>query len=301
MSPTVPAPEALSADMPAAIGAAIMARTAIGLIEHSWQQVMADDDPEGPHQLRVGLRRLRTVLRTFRSEPQPAKIAAVGRSLVTTGRLVAPLRELDVLVGETAGPHLVAAPDGGAVLLGHLQHQRAAALETLRRNLGTKRVAALRQALTMLPTDLERAVQRAHPDRTIERHLHHDLKRRWRRVLKRASPLADASPEALHDLRKALKNLRYAFHAAQQFWPDKAAHTFEAALKRVQVASGTINDAHDIAQLPARIAKASLGRESDAAVAYLLGWHAARSEQSLGDLSRCWQDLADTKIARDLQ
>ena len=81
--------------------------------------VVADSTAiEGPHQLRVGLRRLRTALAVFGPVLGKASMASLNEAAKRLGRVAGRLRDADVLidevVAEAAGHGLDAAARGGA-------------------------------------------------------------------------------------------------------------------------------------------------------------------------------------------
>ena len=67
---------------------------------------LTTDNPEGPHQTRVALRRLRVLLRTYQPILPKALVKPLSKTAKTLGQTVAPLRDSDVLLLETIGPTL---------------------------------------------------------------------------------------------------------------------------------------------------------------------------------------------------
>ncbi len=102
-------------DLATAEAAAGALRDALAQIEKARRRILVSDDPEGPHQMRVGLRRLRTALSLF----EPALGKATTRNLSDAarklGREVGELRDLEVVLHETVGPARDAAPDDPAL------------------------------------------------------------------------------------------------------------------------------------------------------------------------------------------
>lgn len=112
--------------------------------------VLADTDPENLHQMRVGLRRLRTALQVFEAgmvlpkagrEPQVAKV----------GRRLGHLRDLDV-IGDTLQHHyLPHLPKGEQTdlfaALEHLTQTRHHAFKAVKKLLSSQPYRAMKQAL----------------------------------------------------------------------------------------------------------------------------------------------------------
>ncbi|HUG61297.1 MAG TPA: inorganic triphosphatase, partial [Methylomirabilota bacterium] len=65
--------------------------------------VDAGDDPEGPHQLRVGLRRFRSALKVFAPVIDPSAADRLNQQAKRLGQCVGRVRDLDVLIDEIVG------------------------------------------------------------------------------------------------------------------------------------------------------------------------------------------------------
>jgi inorganic triphosphatase YgiF len=83
---------------------ASVCRSATRQILHNWQIVLESSDPEGPHQMRIGLRRLRTALRVFRPAFDSKALRQLGRELRDIAQLAGEVRDLDVLATDIVGP-----------------------------------------------------------------------------------------------------------------------------------------------------------------------------------------------------
>lgn len=233
----------------------------------------ADSDPEYIHQLRVGLRRLRSLLRLF-APALPETFAAIWRRrLGDNARSLDGARDLDVLCDEVLAPVLAACgtDHAGLVRLG-------AALETAR---GEARVAALRQldlaaqgrlllgfmaALHSLPEadGRRRGALVALVARRLDRAL--------TRVARRLAAARRGDPARLHRLRIACKQLRYGLDFCAPLLPRKAAARYVKALAKVQNKLGYLQDVEVARQrLPA--VAGDVPELADAA-ALVLDWHA---------------------------
>lgn len=112
--------------------------------------VLADIDPENLHQMRVGLRRLRTALQVF----APAiDIPAAGQSrqVGKVARRLGHLRDLDVVIDTLQHHYLPNLPDSEQVVLKQvieqLQHQRRTQFKRIKKLLRGKRYCRLKDAL----------------------------------------------------------------------------------------------------------------------------------------------------------
>lgn len=181
----------------------------------SWQivRILETLDSEGPHQLRVALRRLRSVMKLVRpllSAPEWQSLEQASKALA--GR-VGPLRDLDVFAEDVLKPLLARLPtdEDLSCLSRLLEAERSRARATLRDHLQSAEVQrflltlaqASGRSLPALATIDSTEFARAQLRRLSKR------VRRREEVLKQA-PQSDANAEARHELRLAYKALRYA-------------------------------------------------------------------------------------------
>ncbi|MET0344034.1 MAG: CHAD domain-containing protein [Polyangiales bacterium] len=259
---------------------------AIAQVRANERAARAGGDPEATHQLRVGVRRLRVVLRLF--EAQVGAVAA--RKLIPDLKWVftklGVVRDHDVLI-ETAA----AAPlgEGASALRAALIHERDKAARAAARVLKTKRYAELVRALRRLSLGLS-----GHdaPSPRARKWLRKRLDKRLARVLAREAALYAEDEAALHDLRKELKKLRYTADLTRGLWSDKRTARYLKRLSRLQDVLGPVNDA-----TVGRHLLEGLGEHLDAsaaeAAAALTATLAERVERKQRDLPRAFAKLAD--------
>ena len=188
---------------------------------------------EAVHQLRVALRRMRSVTSVFRRRLDEAPTAAVRAGLRDLSRACGEVRELDVLIAMgPAGPALDA-------VLSEARRRTAASL--------CASLAAAPARLTLLEglclAEMGDWPGLARNAEGAVEGLGSDLERRWRRI-RRDGQQADAlAPEDLHALRLRIKAFRYALAAFEA--PDwrRDAPGFEGGLRKAQDALGLLNDA----------------------------------------------------------
>ncbi|HET9232269.1 MAG TPA: CHAD domain-containing protein [Vitreimonas sp.] len=202
-------------------------------IVHNLQCVLTTLDPEGPHQLRIALRRTRVALRVF----EPVMRRKANEQLVETaralGRIVGEWRDADVMIDEIVAP---AARDDTALL---------AALEAWRQEVrGRVRAKLLAGGAPGLAAAFARdAATRAWVRPNGGRALAGDVIASaqdafWGKAEPLAARMPDLSHLELHQLRKAVKALRYGAElAASAGMPSEAPR-----YKRIQDALGYAND-----------------------------------------------------------
>lgn len=237
--------------------------------------------PDHLHQLRVGLRRLRSVMRLFGGREADAVMAAWGDDLAALFRRLGASRDRDALgagvlaeLAEAGGPTLtVAAPAGeaGPVAVASILQEPAT-------------VCLLLRVLAHAEGD---AADTAAPDESaVAAVAAQRLRRLHRRLKSEAGAFNDLPVDRQHRLRRHIKRLRYGVEATQSLWPDKAVRRYLAALRPLQDALGVYNDL--------LVAQAVVTFTDDAAGGFARGWLAARQAQAFkaaGDALQHWPEL----------
>lgn len=258
----------------------------------------ADDAPEGPHQLRVGLRRLRTALLLFRPAIDGPAAQSIGAEAQDLAAAVGALRDLDVLGGEVVAP-LAAADSGFGPLLGALEARRAATRAAVCARLAEPRTVRLVLHLGaftegrgwLRPADFEQSAMLAAP---VLGFAAQALRKRWRKAVSLASDIADLDVPARHELRKALKKLRYAVEFTATLWPERKVQPFLKALKGLQEDFGALQDvAMARAVLCAPDAPGAGDAAAQRAVGYVLGAREAEAERVWRHARADWQTLRE--------
>lgn len=211
--------------------------------------VLEGEDPEGPHQLRVGLRRLRSALQVFRPAIGGAAADAIAAEARWLGQEVGRLRDLDVVLGEILAPEAALCPEepGFARLAEAVAARREAVRETLREELRGARAQAFQWRLArfvetrgwLAPDDYAQTARLA---QHVGLAAGPALDKRWAAVTKRAKGLAGLDVPARHELRKELKKLRYAAEFLAPLYPPKRVAKFLKATKALQEVFGNLND-----------------------------------------------------------
>lgn len=266
--------------------------SAVDQILSNWQVVLVNDDPEGPHQLRIGLRRLRTALRMFRPEIDAPALRELNDMLRKVAHIAGRLRDRDVLLSDIVDPIANQFDDDGA---GAELHKRLVAIcaterESVREQLGQNKWNGFLLRLAMLPHGAGwPAPKRA---TAVAKLAKSALDGCWSKVTKRARRLDRLSEEERHLLRKDLKKLRYTAEFVSSLYSKKDAKRFILALKGLQDDFGYLNDVALTRTLPE-----VLGPEADGhpalqrAIGFTLGWHAQHAEHAFAEASGDWARL----------
>lgn len=230
----------LSRDTPARDGLAVMVGACADRVTENAALLAVDDATEPPHQLRVGLRRLRGVARiAAAAAPANPPLTELSARAKWLGRQVAGLRDLDVVRTDLLAEARAEAPDEpgfdllDAALRGRADLKRA----ELRRLLRGARAEALFSALVTAPV-LDTVPRKMRLAKLAPRALDES----WKKVKARARGLDTLTVSDRHELRKALKMLRYECDFLAPLYPDRASRSFRKRLRRLQDVFGALND-----------------------------------------------------------
>jgi inorganic triphosphatase YgiF len=210
-------------------------------------------DPEGVHQMRVGLRRLRAAMSLFADILQDPQTAALKDELRWLAGELGPARELDVLVARVVVPVKRRHPQlaGVSSLSRELTAQREAALARAQNAVRSARFRALTlEVAAWLETGQWTRPQddliRDRGEVAIEISAAEQLTRRFRKIRKRGKALARLDARRRHRLRIQAKKVRYAAEFFADLFPGRKAarrrRRFLSALETVQDDLGDLND-----------------------------------------------------------
>jgi CHAD domain-containing protein len=265
--------------------------------------------PEGVHQMRVAIRRLRSLLRVFRPACDGAALRGFDARLKALADLLGPARDWDVWIGGLGAEVAAALPQEPriAALLRAARATRAAAYAALRPALQGPPLRALAWEATALAetrpwraeTDTEAAARRSAPLKVFAAGV---LAMRWRRMAAPGAHIAELPDAEFHALRIKAKRMRYAAELFAPLWSRRKAKRFLAQLAEVQEAFGLANDAVVAHALMGALTAAPPGRGTAGlawAAGVAEGWALARARRARSKASRAWEQLADTEIFWD--
>ncbi|MEV0031106.1 CHAD domain-containing protein [Nocardia sp. NPDC050793] len=229
------------------------------------------DEPDSVHQMRVATRRLRSVLRSYRSLFQKNPAAEIGAELKWLAGLLGVARDAEVRADRFADllHEHADAPDAEAVTDRLVAAERArydAAHAEVLAALDTDRYRTLRERLTQWRTDppLRHARAAAPATDFFGVVLLSDHERLTALIRHEPAVPGTERIDTLHDIRKSAKRLRYSCEAAEQVIGDSAAD-LGARAKRLQTVLGDHRDAIESTDaIIERAAQAEAAREDTA-------------------------------------
>ncbi len=243
--------------------------------------------PEGIHQMRVALRRLRSIERVFRPYLKGEGLSSLAQRAKGFARALGPARDWDVFIGETL-PVAGDAP-GFQELKANAEMLRAQAWADAASTLASKDFAGFvidiaeagtlagwrkkakrrikEPARDFAPAALDRAL-----DRTIEVATH--------------TPVG-ARPADRHPLRIALKKLRYPVQLFRPIYSKEKRKAYMSTLSSLQDAFGAVNDAA-VAQRLADLAASGAGSAAVHAAGFIAGYKAAEAQKAAATIDANW-------------
>jgi CHAD domain-containing protein len=208
------------------------------------QETIEDTDPEFLHDLRVAVRRSRAVLAEAKGAMPEDLRARMRDELAWVQQSTGEARDLAVQVlgwDDLVRPLTAADAVGLDVIRAEVERQRQDAQRALVRDLRSARfrrlLAGWQKALSV-PWTVDRPLRQVGP------HVAKRIERAQAKLLDEGRSITPASPaEALHDLRKDAKRLRYLLECFGSLLEPKARKAFVQRLKDLQDNLGEHQDA----------------------------------------------------------
>jgi CHAD domain-containing protein len=238
----------LAPDLPAERAAVALSLRLLEVIRANLPGTLADTDPEFLHDLRVAVRRTRALQRELKKVFPREELKRFRADFKWVQQVTGPSRDLDVYLLEfdDFADSLPEAPRADLeVVRARLREQRAAEREqmeeALRSDKTTKLLSDWAEFLERLPG--VPAKKRPSAPKPISEVAAKRIKRVYRRMVRMGEQIDDHSPpEALHDLRKKGKELRYLLEFFAPVFPSKVTKPMVKTLKSLQDTLGRFQD-----------------------------------------------------------
>jgi CHAD domain-containing protein len=260
-------------------------------------------ESEGLHQMRVGFRRLRVAFTSFGHAFRSHELDRLKDRAKRMAENLGPARDLDVFVDELLEP---AAQANGAVESFELL--RARANEAKRTAWDFAATHVMSPAFAGFMADLNAAVERriwlddtksgSIFDQPAQELAAHVLSHRLKTAKKRAKRLSDQSDEQIHQLRIALKKLRYTGEFFAPLFDKDEAELFGIRLSKMQDSLGAVHDVVVARETLARLT-ANHHEQNDGGLSFaagiVYGWHLDRSTHIFKKSVKRWKKFATTE------
>ncbi len=270
-------------------------------IEGNAAGVLCGSDPEWIHQMRIGLRRARSLLAIVSADAPPGGLDTLRGELRWLATVLGAARDWDVfdestLVPLRREPALPAVDQAGLDRLrDDAERARQRARDAARAAVGSPRYTRLLLALSALALApsarwIAAGIAAGEGARPVAAFAARLLARRAHRLGTRGRGLAQASAAERHALRIAAKKLRYAAEFfAPAFAGRRRPRDYVGALARLQGCLGDLNDAATALALAASLAAAVPAHATAAAT--ITGWQVARTRAGEPALLAAWKAL----------
>lgn len=257
----------------------------------------ARGDPEGVHQVRVAIRRLRAAIALFKPLLAPDPANRYNKELRRLGRVFGAARDWDVFATETLPaaaadnpaedwPHRLAEAGRSAHAQAREEAMRALAEPRFARlllELGAWAEEGARDPATLGAPALTQSIEDVVPDL---------LDRLLRRAAKQGKGIRHADPHDLHGLRKRLKTLRYGIEFTESLYRPKKVRAMLHPCKELQELLGSVNDAAATPDLARHLADEERPGIASA-LAALTGWAEQRGTAARQRVPKAWHALRD--------
>ena len=246
--------------------------------------------PMPVHQMRVATRRLRSALTVLKRVAAFPDLMPLRAALRDTAVRLGAARDWDVFLGGTAERIAAAFPDDPRVrsLLAAARRRRHAAYAELRAHLASPAFRELEIGLAcasvLRPWERESAPDpRLQQDTTVfaSMALDHQMKR----VRRAGRGLSNLPVEAMHELRKDCKRLRYTAEFFLPLFPDKRSRRFIKQLAALQEELGALNDGAVAGGLMTHLGRS----ERSYAAGLVEGFVAAGAMASRAQIGEAWK------------
>jgi CHAD domain-containing protein len=253
--------------------------------------------PKGVHDLRVAMRRIRSVLATFRplldttvTEPLRDELRWAARRLGEARDAQVVQELVDTLLdhlGATGDSGVTGLDDASAGLRARLHLDACAAEDVITETMASSRYAAALDLLVSVAENPPFAdVEGPSAKRAVRKALRKEAKRLRAKIAVADEVLAAEGSvrraSCLHDVRKAAKRLRYAAETARPV----AGGSVRRDARRARVVQSVLGDHHDVVVTRESLRRLALDEEASIAAAFLVGHLDADEERAAARLER---------------
>ncbi len=298
--------EPLDLDRECTIGDAfeLIGRNCLMQLRANVASAQAAVTPEGVHQLRVSIRRLRSALHAFRKllpDEERRRVVAMVRWIM---QVCAPARAWDVFVAECLDPlreHLPedAPHDALQGFTADVEQMQADAHARVEALLADPRfTASCLELESWWESGTARSMLGGAADLPLLPFARDTIRALARRLHTEAEAMAERGAEELHDVRIRAKKLRYTAEFLRSLFRRKAAKAYLGALADLQDRLGSINDAITARTLLddlERVRPPSDAEDRARARALIAGWASARIAEDLRAVPGLWEAFAALK------
>jgi triphosphatase len=267
---------------------------------------------EGVHQCRIALRRLKSAIKIYRPFLRRKRIEPLSEAVGWLGKVLGVARDLDVLQTELLQPAADSLGEAEQLtpLMAGVEARRKEAYKVVSEALASSRYRHLLIELCAIghSQDLgKRGEGAASLDRPLAELASAALSRAHQKLLKQGQEFELLSKTERHDVRIALKRLRYALDFFGCVFKGEGKKEFNKRLRRLQDDMGGMNDVAVAETMLARFVGVVPGEADQPAqgaqqgqLAFsaggVLGWHRRRAAETEVHLLRDWEAFVRARL-----
>ena len=271
-------------------------RDCLRMIAANASLVMDDEGPEGPHQLRVGLRRLRSAIKSFRPAIRRGPMKDVERAARDWARVLGELRDADVLAEEIVAPAAEAMGKSCGLLLEALEAHRTQTRAAVRRRLVAERFGAFSLDLAAAVETRRWAPKKKQKRKALKQPVQPfaavALQNAWDDVASWGNRIDELTTPERHEMRKALKTFRYAVDFFSPAFDPDAVKDFGKMLRKLQNGFGFLNDLATAEGLPDLFIDHPEQKRLQKLAGKVIDWHEERAHETWDKAVSRWRSLS---------
>ena len=257
---------------------------------------LSGTDPEGIHQTRVAIRRLRAAYKVFKPVLPVTERDFFAAELRWLQQELGEARDWDVFLDETINPLAQRFPDDDALkeLIRRAKQARARAYLRAQGAMRSRRYGCLRLNLERSLLTESKPLGGGAFNRPVAAFAKRSVRKAHKKVLAMGKGLSKLDDAALHDLRVQIKQSRYCVEFFAGLYSSRQARNHIKALIGLQDCLGVVNDGAVAHDLLSHLKNGSSPADTRAG-AYIAGWFSAQSAVSRRGLGRAWNRLLAIK------
>jgi CHAD domain-containing protein len=217
-----------------------------GIIQKCWKGARSNDDPELVHDLRVAIRRFRSLLRLFKGELAPTSATDVDLLLRDAARRLGPVRDFDVWQGFLQSSHIPRKWAKNITWRRYIRKQEIIGKKirgTVTSALKVKQMKALAGAIqNFLDKEISALETETGSPAAFRQFAGRRLSRLPQRLKKREHLAKDKSMESKHRLRRYVRRERY----TTEFYAPFFGRQVRALAARFKTVTGALGNLHDM-------------------------------------------------------
>ncbi|SDY79208.1 CYTH and CHAD domain-containing protein [Nitrosomonas sp. Nm58] len=295
-------PVVLKADMDLVTVFILIAQNCLDQLTRNEHGVLAGNDIEYLHQMRVALRRLRSAFDVFSTVI--VNKAPIVHELKWLTRQLNPARNWDVFVTEQISQihHIFAKHAGIAALIKTCEVLRKKHNKAARNSIRSKRYTELILKLNLWLDEVLEYSTRSHSLKSTAKIALSEftgslLTNHHQQILRVGKEIEKLDATSLHALRISIKKQRYAMEFLQTLYSPEKVKKYIRSLSELQDILGAINDSANtqklLEEIPSSKTKALMSRE---AIGIIVGWNRLHLEQKKAELKRTLLPFYDTPL-----